>query len=191
MYYVLTCEVPSDDEGGYLDIQDGIEIDGMEYWAIGERFSVKLSEAIIVEVEPIEGFRGDPPEFYDGNMCFMSKKLVETLKAAGVNNIDCYDLILRNTETNDEYDYYAVNIIGLVSAADLGKSKWQSYDNKVIADVSFESITIDKEMAKGLLIFRMAENNGVILVHDKVKRILEEQGFDGLKFFDPKNHVLI
>jgi hypothetical protein len=189
MYYVLECDYPDDDNDGYLDIDDGIDIDGIDSWSAGERFTVPVPNPIGVEAMPEGDYTGPPIEMHDGNLLLMSPRLVAALREAGVDNLDCYPAVIVNIETKKKYEYQAVNIIGLVAAADLGKSQWSSYDGDPAYDASFEGLTVRPEAARGALMFRLAENTGVILVHDKVKAHLLAKGLDTLTFSEPEDWV--
>lgn len=126
---------------------------------------------------------------YDGNICVMSSRLVSSLKDSGVDNIDCYPVLLKNTETNEIYHYHAVNIIGIIAAADLKNSKWESYDNKALFDVHFEQLELNEEAAHGTLMFRLAEHTGTILIHERVRSHLVAANFETLRFLEPQSWV--
>ena len=189
MYTVLTYEVPQDDEEGYLDLQDGIDFDDIPSWSLGRRFQATLPDPVEIDLAPVNGFRGDPSEMYDGNMCLMSERLVHALIACGVDNLDHHRAVLRNVGTGQTYAYRAVNIIGLVAAADLASSEWESYDGDARIDTSFDALAVDEVKAQGLLLFRLAENTGTILVHERVRDRLIATGFPTLRFVDPADWV--
>jgi hypothetical protein len=189
MYYVLHYEIPQDESGGYLDVDDGVDFDGFESWSLGRRWDADLPSPIEIEVEPIDDYTGPPADMYDGNICLMSDAMVRALKDAGVDNIDVYPAVLKNIETGETYSYQAVNIVGLVSAADLGRSEWESYDGDGLFDVNFSRLEVDTAAAKGALIFRLAENTGTILIHEKVRERLEKQDFPSLRFLAPGDWV--
>ena len=189
MYYVLDCDYPEDESGGYMDIDDGIEIDGVDSWSSGERFTVPIPSPILVNVVPEAGYTGLPNEMKDGNLLLMSDRLVSALRVAGVDNIDTYPTTLVNTETGQTYSYQAVNIIGLIAAADLEKSEWHSYDGDGVSDTTFESLTLKEDRARGALLFRLAENTSTILVHEKVRDHILASGISTLKFIEPEDWV--
>jgi hypothetical protein len=189
MYYVLDCPTPDAENDGYLDIDDGIDIDGIDSWSAGERFTVSVPNPISVEAIPEGEYTGPPVEMHDGNLLLMSNRLVGALREAGVDNLDCYPAVIVNVETKKKHQYQAVNIIGLVAAADLGKSEWSSYDGDASYDASFEGLSVREEAARGALMFRLAENTGIILVHEKVKDHLLAKGLDTLTFNDPEDWV--
>jgi len=189
MYYVLYCEYPKDAAGGFMDIDDGIRIRGVRSWRIGQRIDVEVPNPIIVNVTPTGSYTGPPIEMSAGTLLLMSNRLVEALRAAGVDNIDCYPASLRNTKTGETYNYQSVNILGLVAAADLTKSEATIYDDSPAADVSFESVVLKNEALHGELLFRLAENTGTIMIHEKVRDKILERGITTLKFIRPENWV--
>lgn len=189
MYYVLYCETPMDEEDGYLDIEDGLEIEGVDCWDIGRRFDVDIPNPLQVDLVPVEGYTGEPAEMHDGNILLMSNRLVAALKEAGVDNLDCYPATLKNVETGKTFSYQAVNIIGVMAAADLEKSQWQSYDGEPLFDVNFEGLEINEQAAQGALLFRLAESTDTILIHEKVRDHIIARGIATLKFIRPSDWV--
>jgi hypothetical protein len=188
MYYVLDCDIPMDENDGYFDIDDSaVEIDGIDSWSIGKKFTVPVPNPIIVDANPMEEYAGPPPEMNDANILIMSERLTKALREAGVDNIDTYPALLRNTETGKTYKYEAVNIIGLVAAADLAKSEWESFDSKPQFDTTFERLVIDGEAAGGSLMFRLAENTFAIVIHARVRDHLIKSGLDTLTFVEPED----
>ncbi|XXY17976.1 hypothetical protein WME88_58080 [Sorangium sp. So ce216] len=188
-YYVLSYEVPQDENEGYLDLQDGLDFDGVDSWSLGQRFLAALPDPIEVDLVPVSGYRGEPSEMYDGNMCLMSERLLSALLTCGVDNIDHYRAVLRNTETGQTYGYRAVNIVGLVAAADLAGSVWESHDGDARIDTSFDALVVNEGKALGALMFRLAENTSTILIHAKVRDHLLSVGFPTLRFLEPSGWV--
>lgn len=189
MYYVMSYYVPEDDDGGYYDINDGLQFDGVLSWSLGRRWNVDLPDPIEIEILPVEGYVGPLSDLYDGNMCLMSPRLVEVLRSVGVDNLDVYRAVLRNTQTGEGHEFHVVNIIGLVAAADLGRSKWSSYDDEPVIDVTFDRIEIDERAAREQKVFRLAENTGVIMVDEEVRDHLLRGDFPSLIFSEPKHWV--
>jgi hypothetical protein len=170
MYYVLSYLIPQDENGGYFEIEDGLDFDGFDSWSLGRRWpNAGVPDPIEVDIVPVDGYSGQPSELYDGNMCLMSARLVDALLECGVDNLELYRAVLRNVETGKPYDYRAVNIIGLVSAADLTHSSWERRHSDPMFDVNFDSIVIDERRAGGRLMFRLAENTGVILIDERIR----------------------
>ena len=73
---------------------------------------------------------------------------------------------MRNTETNQKYDYMIFNIFGLLSAAYLDRSKKQDF-----------------------LLFRLAEDMSTIIIHERVQKQIESAGIDTIQFALPVDHI--
>src|SRR5947209_1276127 len=113
MYYLLECYGPADQERMAIDsVPPGIS------WHRGERFSDPVPTPLPVTLD------GDGilvPMFNRGILLF-SDDLVSAVREAGVDNIDVYEVELLDPVNNQRYtNYKAINIIGLVAAADLAK----------------------------------------------------------------------
>jgi len=105
------------------------------------------------------------------------RQLVEALQKTGVDNLEIFPALVNNSQTGEVIeDYVAVNIVGLVSSADMEKS-----DSEPLADVHFFfDLAIDPEKTKGLLMFRLAEQPMDIIVHEKVAKSIQEGNFTGI-----------
>jgi hypothetical protein len=119
----------------------------------------------------------------------MSKRLSSVLTDTGVDNIDFYPAIFKNTVTAEEYSYNAFNLIGLVSAVDFGASNITSFDGDYVGDSSIRGFSVDETKTHNLLMFRLTENLGTVLVHEKVKQGIEENGFKSIEFVEPEKWI--
>lgn len=182
MYFRLRCEYPKDDDGGYYMAKDGIDFEGVKSWALGAKFSQPPPDPIRVELIPVEGYTGEPASMFDEYMCLMRKEMVAALLGCGVDNLDVYSAVLFDANRPAKFEYFAVNIIGLVAAADLRKSEWTNYDGEPRIDTQFDTLVIDRDKARGLMMFRLAEDTAVIVVHERVKRALEAATIPLLRF---------
>ncbi len=182
MYFKLRSDYPMDDDGGYYMPEDGIDFDGVASWALGRRFTRPPPDPIRIALVPIQGFTGEPPPMFDRYMCLMNEDMVTALRGCGVDNLDVYRAVLVDDVNAREFRYFAVNILELVAAADLGKSRWSSFDGDARLDTHFESLALDPAKAGGRLMFRLAEDTAAIVVHEKVKQALETAGIPNLRF---------
>lgn len=159
-------------------------------------YGIKKSPALDSELSFIEGQKINermPPLFFEANfplgerpphymgdtIPLASKQLIDTLRAAGVDNFQVFEAKVFNPETGEKWDnYYAFNVIGLVKAAVLERS---DYDTIMGDDpegiemplIAFNEIVLDKNKLRDLLIFRMAESPGTLIVHENVVKALE------------------
>ncbi len=179
MYYMLECYGPIDKErqaisGAPSDLS----------WMRGLPFSAPPQKPIEVMMD------GDGimmPMFNRGILVFQDD-LIHAMYRAGVDNLDCYDCELIDPVADKRYkNYKAVNIIGLVAAADLAKSDFSAPSGVPLIDTDFDSVAIDDEKAMGLLMFRMAECLSAIVIHEKVKQEIEKADIPYLDFVKPDN----
>lgn len=191
MYYVLECPKKYTKFGQVLYAIHNLDQIVDKPWKTGEPFLFDVPVPISYEFEPLRGYEGLPPEFTDLGTPIMSAKMVKALLGAGVDNIQFYDVILTNKITQEKYSYHAFNIVGLIAAANLEESDWSSFENSTVGSVSFNHLVLDEQKCRGALVFRMAENLGTILVHDTVKRAIENAGIDSVIFHNPEDYVVI
>ncbi|OHA80416.1 MAG: hypothetical protein A2675_01520 [Candidatus Yonathbacteria bacterium RIFCSPHIGHO2_01_FULL_51_10] len=160
------------------------------WWDNGAPFQEGLIPAPLkFDLQPIKGtWDHGPhmPQYLRGErMPIFRDDVVAAMKAAGVSNIDTYEVEITDPESGKVYtNYKAVNIIGLIAAADMSESKAEVHDNIPLVDVSFDTLVLDESKTRDTLIFRMAENNSSILVHEKLKKSLGAQGIKNLKFHE-------
>ena len=48
----------------------------------------------------------------------------------------------------------------------------------------FDTLTIDAKKAGGILLFRLAESENAIVVHERVKKGVQAAGIPGMTFYD-------
>ena len=85
--------------------------------------------------------------------------------------------------------FFAVNIIGRIACADLEASDCTVDDPDDPVGVDFESLVIDEKRAGGALMFRLSEAVNGIVVHDRVRRVLEPMKLRGIVFVDPADWI--
>jgi hypothetical protein len=182
-YFMLDPQDLEDDTE-LVEIEDYPQIDGILSWHLGQPFKVPVPNPIEI---PLSGGPDLPrPEYFKGSIPLMTKTLVGALGKAGVDNIETYPAVLRNPDGSvASRDYAGVNIIGLVAAADLGKSLVAKGTRLQMVSTSFDSLVIDGKRARSLLLFRLAEAITGVVVHRKVRDALRTDGFATLGFIDP------
>jgi len=174
---------PSDFEE-YTSIKFYPEVDGVPSWYSGSRLGPGVAEPIRLEWDPYTG--GPKLAFYKPMIPLMRKDLLVALGEAGIDNLDAYRAEICDQETGEaDRNYMAVNIIGLVSAADLGGSRYADPSGTGLLDMDFDSLAIDLGKARGLKMFRLAECASGIVVHRTVRDHLKAKGGFGLVFIPP------
>lgn len=130
-YFVMTCE------GEYpsASIVEEPELDDNTWQPV----AIDVASPLLYLLDPEHV--GKPLALYDAEAFpVMRNDLIDALIGAGVDNIELFDAILKNTRTGNEYkNYKAFNIVGLVSAVDMGKSVFMGTSSSRILDADFES----------------------------------------------------
>ena len=118
------------------------------------------------------------------------KDVVVALQESGVDNLETYQTKITNKKTGEVCeDYLAVNIVGLVKAADMLKSKAVVHSANGLIDTDFDSIVINEDAAAGHKMFRLAESINGVVIHRSVKEHLESKGGFELTFAEPEDWI--
>jgi hypothetical protein len=126
------------------------------------------------------------PALFNRGILLLRDDLLAAMAAAGVDNLDAYEAVVREPDGSRSYtNYKAVNIVGLVAAADMSRSKATVHPGGPVIDVEFDDLVLDPSRARGALMFRLAEATGSIFIHDRLRRHLLASGFDELTFLPP------
>jgi hypothetical protein len=172
-------------EGEYplMPIERGPDLPGI--WRDGQPIRGAVPQPLIYTLDP--DYPGTPKAmYYEKAIPVVREDVIKALRQAGVDNVQYFDAVLRDPRNGTEFtDYKAYNIIGLVACADMEASKRMGISNSVMGDVDFESLVIDETRTGGLLLFRLAENVGATVVHEKVKEAIEAAGIPGFVFYGP------
>jgi len=194
-YFVLKCLPPIEAE--YYRLQVGYPANDKR-WEAGLVFSSQnRSEELQPPPVPIgvrtETEESDIPnvyaELYWNPIPLMTRRLVRALQGAGIDNLQTYETALESAQGPNPpaADHYlAVNIVGRVAAADLGKSEINPDTPERMISTDFHSLSIDESKARALLMFRLAENVTAVLVHEHVKEQVERSGIGTLTWLAPE-----
>jgi len=116
-----------------------------------------------------------PLDFHEQIIPVLSKRFLNALYEIGIDNIQAFPAILIDESERSWGDYFAVNILGIISCANLDKS---SYTNIGAGVIDIEYLIIDYGKTDSTLLFRLAEDPSIIVIHEKI--------FDKLdSFIDP------
>ena len=189
-YFILrpAPSVEKDDVKGYMEIEEWDDIEGFEDWGVGTPGKSRPTGPVEIRARRHEGYKGEPDDFSDDNVPLMSKRLKEAIESAGVDNITFHPVTVRTKK--ETYEYYAFNLVGLVSVADPA-SEIKSPDGDFLGDSSITDLVIDDSKGRGLLMFRLKEKFSVILVHKKLKEAIEQRGIDSVKFLAPEDFMAL
>ncbi|MCP4444460.1 MAG: hypothetical protein GY811_03835 [Myxococcales bacterium] len=146
------------------------------YWRKGSFLpkTEKIPDPVLFTLKPMSPYASDHspymPSFLGAAIPLFSDELVEALQKCGVDNLEVYNCEISDPDNGYVYkSYKAVNIIGLVAAADMGKSNATIHNGPPIIDVDFDGLVIDEEEANNHLFFGLAESTNGIMVHEKVR----------------------
>lgn len=156
-------------------------IKGAKWWR-GAVISVDLPDPIEFTLDSYSP--GSPAEDqYMGAVIYTNPPVwrddfIQALRDCGVYNFDTYNVAITDPDDGTVHsNYKAVNILGLVAAADMEKSVASVHDGIPLIDVDFDELVIDEKKTKGIKMFRLAESNNAILVHESLRDALLEKGF--------------
>ena len=155
-------------------------------WLKGKRFNQQPNNPVKAVIQA--GYeKADPLPFYDTPQ-IMSEAFADVLANSGVDNVDFYDAVLVDEKRVVLHSgYKAYNIIGTVRAADLEKTRFAADTENKLIDAAIDALAIDPKLARGHLIFRLAENVGTIVVHARVARAIEAAKFDAVELIAPED----
>jgi hypothetical protein len=194
-YYILrtnaSVETATPEAPAYMELEHWVASEGFEDWGSGSVAQNRPAAPVEIRAVPYDGYNGLPDDFQDFTVPLMSKRLKQTLDSAGVDNISYLPVMARNTETGQTYDYFAFNLVGLVSAVDFKKSKIGSHDGKFVGDSQIYDLVIDESKCRNMLMFRLAEQFSTILVHQRVKEAIEKNGIKTVKFLKPEEFMAL
>jgi hypothetical protein len=192
MYYVLGRLYAANP--ARIDDDSSYDRQGV-WWDDGCVFTKPIRTPIEVRLMPYDA--RDPnqspamPSLFKGKVPLFSDKLIAAIQSAGVDNLATYEARIFDPDSGKWHTHYkAVNVLGLVSAADMARSVATVHDGIPLIDVSFDKLVIDPEKPLGLPLFRLAENNSAIIVHERVKQAVLAAGIHDLEFFKPENIAL-
>jgi hypothetical protein len=164
-------------------------------WDMGVKHTHPVPQPLEFTLEPLNPHSADhgprlPPYFLAGIPLFRDD-LLEAMRRGGANNLDAYEAVIIDPDSGSRIlDYKAVNILGLIAAADMGRSQARVNPGGAMLDVDFDSLVVDDSRALGTLIFRLLESNNAILVHERLVEHLRQSGFQDMTFLDPKQCAL-
>jgi len=183
-YVMLECW--EDDElPPHVSLQDVPEFEDVS-WISGaliprERVPKPIRLVIEGEAEDII------PPILDEGMPLWRDDVVAAVRSVGVDNFETFDVELLDARTNTSLtNYKAVNVLGLVAAADLKRSKHTAH-GPALVDVDFDSVVIDELKARDLPLFRLAECVTAVVIHKRVMRALAT--IQGLNFVPPEEWI--
>lgn len=185
-YYILDTENP--DRMLLAGMPSPTDKPLVDRWLKGSPFTRPLKQLPVV-VPILEGYEhGELMPYFDAEPV-MSNEFYQALVEAGVDNLEAYDCILRSKDGAVEYKgFKAVNIIGVIRAT--GEGTEFIGDSRLI-DATMDKVSIDVKKTFGALMFRLAENLSTVIVHERVKRYIEQKEFPSIVFRMPSETIIL
>lgn len=180
MYYLMDWRINEEKLGlnlADLDVIPDFDIP----WTMGVYWEDPISQPIKLNIDPDSGT--DMPDAFFVGIPLFSERLLNLLNSWGVDNIQTYDALLTDARNNHVYNNYkAVNIVGMVSCANLEKSKYIEGSGPPL--MYFEHLIIDEGKISGSLMIRLAESASVILVTEKIAKKIIDGDFVGVRLLE-------
>lgn len=183
-YWMLECR--RDPERGGRSIEAWPDFPGVPSWVGGVPIEAKLPVPIVLHWDP-EDEAGPAQPLYKAGIPMMTRGLHEALIATGVDNLQSFPVEIRSKSTAEvNRDFVAFNVVGLVRAVDWDKTPPRAPGTPEMFAAGLNGVVLNEAAAHGLLLFRLAENVGAIVVHDRLRTELDGR-FPGLKFVAPED----
>jgi hypothetical protein len=113
----------------------------------------------------------DPPRGFEGmTIPLWSHDLVKLMRSIGIDNFDVYAAVIDGEDGTRWTDYYAVNVLGATSAADLSRSRFREILPSPVGTphAVFQELVIDPKRVATLDMFRLAESPSTLIVSERV-----------------------
>lgn len=158
------------------------------------RGSIGLGSPVSIQ-EPLKFKLGDPiPENYQWADFHVSPKpLISERLAKLLASLNIYGIQLlpaKVADANNPFpnpkDYYFLHVFNRISCTDKDKSQFDEYDDGTI--FGFDSLVLNETALSMVqpehrMIFELAEDTSVLIIHRSLKNAIEEIKPSGLRFF--------
>jgi hypothetical protein len=188
MYHVFRFAMATDNTVSIVyreDVPD-VEEDDMEFTD-----GVQLGSLPLLRFTQPRGDRGVLLDYVPSGppSMLISARLKAALDSAGVDNVDYYPAEIVDEATGRVYrDYYAANIIGIISCLDKEKSVYVPMVGIPDAVLEFKEMHLDYSKVHGARLFRLYEKPSVIVLHESIKQALDAAGLRGFKLPPAEGH---
>lgn len=152
----------------------------------GVAIKVQLPRPLVWDLRP---FEGKMPVFFEDPALVVRRDFAAVLKEGGVDNIDYYDVVLRDTRTGQTWnDYLIANVIGVADVIDMEASEIDPNSPPDTA-VLFDMIVIDEKRCRGLKFFRPLHKQSALLVSPRLRKLIESKEFEDVEFVEPEDYA--
>ncbi len=160
-------------------------------WDENLNLGIKLDDdpGLFEFILEVESNAPNPEEFRaldwhdpDKGHTLFSTRMQNTLKEAGVDNIDYYPAKVLFGNTRLPLEYKVANILGLISGLDREASVFEEDEDGFIEEIY--SMVFDESKFHDLKMFRLEEFENLIIVHKKLKAAIEKNSLTGMTFIE-------
>lgn len=162
------------------DDEDAISIDLVSHedfsFTLGERFPKQFPQPVLFEADRDLGGTHLPTLFFPEPV--VKEEFLHALRAAGVTNVDDYEVRIAGLRPNEWLPgYRAINIVGAVACADLARSEFESVEGMTF----FDRLVLDPARARGADFFRLAEAHEYVIVSARLAQRLDLTAFPDVR----------
>jgi len=181
MYYVMECY----GTGVRTTISETPDLPGGP-WMSGKPIAIDVPDPLVFVLDPERP--GQLKAMYSNKIPVMRDDLVEAIQSAGVDNLELFPAVVRDTVNKvDHKDYKAFNVVGVIACADMDATEMMGISDSTMIDADIESLVVDESKTGGALLLRLAEAVNAIIVHESVMEAVEERGIEGMSFSEPED----
>jgi hypothetical protein len=180
MYYLIDWRVDEEAEGLNLAEIDKIPDTDIP-WTMGMCVQNTVNQPIQLALDKNSG--SDMPDAFFIGIPLFSERLLNILYAKGVDNIQVYDAAVIDVRNGQIHkNYKAVNIVGLVSCANLDASTYIEGSGPPL--MYFDHLVINKESCTNLKIFRLGESASTIIVSKDIADAIMDSKLTGIRLLE-------
>jgi len=140
----------------------------------GKVIDIPINGPLVFTTNALQG--DEIRDFLKGSIPLLSKRFLEILEGAGVDNLQVFPAIIKSDSDGSVWEeYFAVNVLGMIACAELEKS---IYDEIMPGHYIFDELAINTDKAKGALFFRLHEHTPTIMMHFNVGKYIASQDPD-------------
>jgi hypothetical protein len=145
----------------------------------GHRLDSGFEQPVVVKLDD-EHANGRLPTFYESPAFIGRMDFHKELLACGVSNIEVVPVIIKNDVAGTEcHDYVLMNIVGRVSCADMGRSRYRSLGPGMMI---IDDLVLKDGESWGLDLFIADEDTDMMIVSERVKNHISKLDYPDILF---------
>lgn len=149
----------------------------------GEAFPADFAIPVQFEID-LDSDGRRMPTLFTTPALIVRREFHELLVGAGVDNLDAYPALIQNTESGEQIqDYVVLNILGNISAADLGANPGFELGPGIRV---LDEPVLRREAVRDALMFRLAEDPIQIVVAEKIAQKIRAAGLADVHLAEAK-----